>query len=85
MINKILHFFGYKLKRIQSPQREPFSRDYEPETLEIKKLILQKKLKQTEIAKSLGVSDSLVSQAISSRPDKMPLLRKKIYEYLKSL
>jgi len=54
-------------------------------TLRIKKLLLEKKIKQTKLAQHFAVSNGLISQAISGKHDEMPELQKKIYKYLKSL
>jgi transcriptional regulator with XRE-family HTH domain len=53
--------------------------------LRIRKLLLHKQIKQTQLATRFKVSKSLISQAISGKHDPMPELQNKIYEYLKSL
>lgn len=56
-----------------------------PKTLQIKRLLLSKGITQEDIAKEFGKSKSLISQAISEKPKKLPVLQKEIIKYLKSL
>jgi len=54
-------------------------------TLQIKRLLLSKGITQEYISREFGKSKSLISQAISEKPKKLPVLQKEILNYLKSL
>lgn len=56
-----------------------------PKTLQIKRLLLAKGVSQDDLAKEFARSKSLISQAISEKPKRLPVLQKEIIRYLKSL